>query len=211
VEPLHPIEVRVLGSLLEKDITTPEYYPLTLKALVHACNQKNSRDPVVNYDEETVLQALALLRIKGLAVRITGPGYRVEKYGHQLGDRMNLGRRELALMCVLMLRGEQPIGLLRDRCERRYDFTDLEELERVLEALASRNPDPLVVQTRRNRWTHLLCGAPVLSEESPAAPATHEPHASSNGAGNLTGRLEALEQEVAALREELTDLRKQFE
>ena len=109
-EPLHPVEIRVLGSLLEKEVTTPEYYPLTLNALVNACNQKSSRDPVVNYEEEPVQQALALLRHKGLAVRISGAGHRVEKYAHSLGERLNLGRRESAVLCVLMLRGPQTAG-----------------------------------------------------------------------------------------------------
>src|ERR1700740_3659615 len=98
---LNPESSRVLGSLIEKDITTPEYYPLTLNALVNACNQKSSRDPVVNYDEDTVLQALTLLREKGLALKITGAGHRVEKYSHRLGESLNLGRREIALLCVL--------------------------------------------------------------------------------------------------------------
>src|SRR5258708_8509580 len=104
-EPLHPAEIRVLGALLEKEITTPEYYPLTLNALVNACNQKSSRDPVVNYSEETVQQALALLRHKGLSVKISGAGHRVEEYAHSLGERLNLGPRGSAVLCVLMLRG----------------------------------------------------------------------------------------------------------
>lgn len=211
MEPLHPIEVRVLGSLLEKDITTPEYYPLTLRALVQACNQKNSREPVVNYDDATVLKALALLRGKGLATRLSGPGHRVEKFGHQLSDRLNLGRRELALLAVLMLRGEQPVGLLRDRCERYYDFADLDEMESGLEALAKRAPDPLVVQTRRNRWTHLLCGAPVLAEEAAPHPTDMEEERRPANSNGLAERLEALEQEVAALREELSEFRRKFE
>lgn len=209
MEPLHPIEVRVLGALLEKDITTPEYYPLTLRALVQACNQKHSREPVVNYDDQTVLQALTLLRNKGLATKLTGAGHRVEKYGHQIGDRLNLGRRELALLSVLMLRGEQPVGLLRDRCERGYGFADQEEMEHVLETLANRSPDPLVVQTRRNRWTHLLCGAPVLNEDPPPE-SSGNIHASA-GQDALGARLEALERELAALREEFTEFRRKFE
>src|ERR1700683_5739289 len=99
-EPLHAAEIRALGALLEKEITTPEYYPLTVTALVNACNQKSNRDPVVNYEEEDVQQALSILRHKGLAVRISGAGHRVEKYGHSLGERLNLGRRESAVLCV---------------------------------------------------------------------------------------------------------------
>jgi len=144
VEALQPTEVRVLGALVEKEITTPEYYPLTLNALVNACNQKSSREPVVNYGEDTVSQALTLLRNKGLSLRITGAGHRVEKYGHTLGEKLNLGRREVALLCVLMLRGPQTVGELRGRTERMHNFEDLEEVERCLEALAARDPDPLV-------------------------------------------------------------------
>src|SRR3954468_5531544 len=105
---LHPIEVRVLASLLEKEITTPEYYPLTLNALVNACNQKSNREPVVSYDEHTVLRAIDTLREKKLALKITsGAGSRVDKYAHRFSEGFNLGRRELAVLCVLMLRGPQ--------------------------------------------------------------------------------------------------------
>src|SRR6266446_5912703 len=140
MEALHPVEVRVIGALLEKEITTPENYPLTLNALVNACNQKSSREPVVNYDEATVLQALAMLRAKGLALMISGAGHRVEKYSHTLGEKLNLGRREAALLCVLMLRGPQTLGELRSRTERMHDFVELEEVERCLESLAVREP-----------------------------------------------------------------------
>ena len=109
MEPLHSIEIRVLGALLEKDIATPEYYPLTVNALMNACNQKSSREPVVSYDDATVEQALELLRTKGLALRVSGSGHRVEKWGHRLGE-WNMGRRELAVLCVLMLRGPQTVG-----------------------------------------------------------------------------------------------------
>src|SRR3989442_549402 len=149
-------EIRVLGSLLEKDITTPEYYPLTLNALVNACNQKSSREPVVHYDEQTVEQALEMLQSKRLATRLSGPGHRVEKFGHRLGEQLNLGRREVALLCVLMLRGPQTIGELRGRTERMHDFADLDEVTRVLESLAARQPEPLAREGSRGRWLHLL-------------------------------------------------------
>src|ERR1700674_1023197 len=155
-EPLHPTEVRVLGALVEKEITTPEYYPLTLNALLNACNQKSSREPVVSYGEDTVSQALVQLRNKGLGVRITGAGHRVEKYGHRLGEKLNLGRRELALLCVLMLRGPQTVGELRGRTERMHDFADLEEVERVLETLAAHEPDPTHAPVRTGRWVQLF-------------------------------------------------------
>jgi uncharacterized protein len=199
MEALHPTEVRVLGALVEKEITTPEYYPLTLNALVNACNQKSSREPVVSYGEDTVSQALTLLRNKGLSLRITGAGHRVEKYGHTLGEKLNLGRREMALLCVLMLRGPQTVGELRGRAERMHAFEDLEEVERCLEALADRDPDPLVTRMPRGRWAHLLSGAP--EDVAEAAP---------ENAG-LEQRVSTLEREVEQLKQQLEGFRKQFE
>src|SRR5271155_1876985 len=169
VEPLHPVEIRVLGALIEKDITTPEYYPLTVNSLQNACNQKSSRDPVVQFDEQTVEQALETLKNKHLVVRISGAGHRVEKFAHRLGEKLNLGRRELALLCVLMLRGPQTVGELRGRTERMHDFADMEEVERVLEGLASR-PEPLVAAASRGRWVHLFSGEPDLSAEPSSTP-----------------------------------------
>src|SRR5580700_7194257 len=118
-------EARVLGALLEKEIATPEYYPLSLNALVNACNQKSNREPVVSYDEETVEQALESLRTKGLAVRITGRDSRVPKHGQRFTETLNLGRREAAILCVLLLRGPQTVGELRGRSERLHQFDDL--------------------------------------------------------------------------------------
>jgi len=202
---LGEVETRVLGSLLEKDIATPEYYPLTLNALVNACNQKSSRDPVVNYDEDTVNQALDLLKMKGLALRISGAGHRVEKWSHRLGEAMNLGRRELALLCVLMLRGPQTVGELRGRTERMHNFADMDEVERMLESLASRQPDPLTARVPRGRWIHLLSEAPPEGQQEAvaAAPAYARP--------GLEARVEALEREVAELRREWERFRSQFE
>ena len=200
MEPLHPVEVRVLGALLEKDLTTPEYYPLTLNALQNACNQKSSREPVTGFDEATVSQALDTLRHRGLALKVSGAGHRVEKFGHRLGDSMNLGRRELALLCVLMLRGAQTVGELRGRTERMHEFSDLDEVERVLQTLASREP-ALVAPAARGRWVHLW-HEPTESSEPASTPAA---------ASGLVQRVEALEQEVAELKQQLSDLRRQFE
>src|SRR5712692_8441426 len=141
---LHPVEARVLGSLLEKEITTPEYYPLTLNALVNACNQKSNRDPLVSYDEDTVKRALESLRMKGLVLEITGGGNRVPKHGQRFSEALNLGRRELAILCELMLRGPQTSGELRSRTERLHEFTDLTEVESCLKGLMERDPNPLV-------------------------------------------------------------------
>jgi uncharacterized protein len=208
-EPLHPAEIRVLGALLEKEVTTPEYYPLTLNALVNACNQKSSRDPVVNYSEDVVQQSLALLRHKGLAVRISGAGHRVEKYGHSLGERLNLGRRESAVLCVLMLRGPQTAGELRGRTERMYEFTEIADVEHCLESLAQRTPEPLVAAMPRGRWGHLLGGAPDLTQPIPQEAA--EPQGPSPQVAGLEARVAELEREVAELKQTLESFRRQFE
>src|SRR5438105_4089306 len=133
---LDAAEARVLGSLLEKEIATPEYYPLSLNALVNACNQKSNREPVVSYDEDIVEAALEGLRAKGLASRITGADTRVPKHEQRFMEKCNLGRREVAVMCVLMLRGPQTVGELRGRTERLYAFDDLEAVESTLQRLA---------------------------------------------------------------------------
>src|SRR5271156_1780022 len=158
---LDPVEARVLGSLLEKEITTPEYYPLSLNALLNACNQKSNRDPMVHFDEETVDRVLDVLRDKGLLLNITGAGSRVPKYGHRLSEKLNLGRREMAVLCELMLRGPQTLGELRTRAERMHPFDDLAEVESVLD----RMPELAVKLPRRPgekeaRYAHLLSGAP---------------------------------------------------
>lgn len=202
METLHPIAVRVLGSLLEKDMTTPEYYPMTLNALQNACNQKSSREPIVNYDENTVLQGLELLRQQQLVTKISGAGHRVEKYGHRLGEKLNLGRRELAVLCVLMLRGPQTVGEIRGRTERMHQFNDLEEVERVLESLAAREPDPLVAPAGRGRWRQLW------SEHEEEA---SEPVAVTPARASLEARVAALEQEVTGLKQQMESFRKQFE
>lgn len=198
VEPLHAIEVRVLGALLEKDMTTPEYYPMTINALENACNQKSSRDPIVNYDEEAVVEALASLQYKGLVLRISGAGHRVEKYGHRLGEVLNLGRREQAVLAVLMLRGPQTVGELRGRTERMHAFADMEEVEHVLASLASRE---LAAPMARGRWGHRLSGPP---DETAAA----EPVALRTP---LEARVEALERDIAEIRQQFADFRRQFE
>jgi uncharacterized protein len=198
---LHPVEVRVLGSLLEKEITTPEYYPLSLNALVNACNQKSNRDPVVSFDEDTVEQALQSLRDKGLLLSVSGAGSRVMKYGHRISEKLNLGRRELAILCELMLRGAQTPGELRTRTERMHRFDDIAELESVIERL----PELMVKLPRRpgekeSRYAHLLSGPPAATAEEPQATAEI----------TRTDRIGALEQEVKDLKAELENLKEQF-
>ena len=192
VDILHPVEVRVLGALIEKDITTPEYYPLTVNSLQNACNQKSSRDPVVQFDERIVEQALETLKNKHLVVRISGAGHRVEKWAHRLGETLNLGRREMALLCVLMLRGPQTVGELRGRTERMHDFNDLDEVERVLETLEK---SELVARASRGRWVQLLGGAVEIEDSQPVA-VMRTP---------IEERVVALERELQRLKEQLEE------
>src|SRR5215469_10082975 len=164
-------EVRVLGSLLEKEIATPDYYPLSLNALINACNQKSNREPVVWFDEATVENALSGLRAKGVATRITGGDSRVPKHGQRFTERFNLGRREAAILCLLMLRGPQTIGELRGRSERLYTFDDLEAVESTLHRLAEMGfvkELPRLAGSREPRHTHLLSGDVEITQEAPA-------------------------------------------
>jgi uncharacterized protein YceH (UPF0502 family) len=201
---LHSVEVRVLGSLIEKEITTPEYYPLSLNALINACNQKSNRDPVVFFDEQTVLDALESMRAKALTTIITGAGSRVAKYAHRLSETLNLGRRETAILCELMLRGPQTGGELRNRAERMHRFNDLSEVESLLE----RMPDWVTRLGRRpgekeNRYAHLFSGPVDTSEAEPLSDgATASPQ--------HRDRLATLEVEVSQLRAEIDELKKQF-
>ena len=198
-------EVRVLACLLEKESTTPEYYPLSLNALTLACNQKNNRDPVVSYDEDTVSDALDSLREKKLA-RQSSAGSRVAKYEHSVLEVFNLGRRELALLCTLMLRGPQTIGELKDRSERMRSFSDLAEVESCLDSLMRWEPQALAVKLPRQtgmkepRYMHLLAG----NVESP-------PSRTIERAVPLEEQVEALRRELQELREEFLRFRQQFE
>ena len=151
MEPLTPVEARVLGALIEKEATTPEYYPLSLNALVNACNQKSNRDPVVDYDEEAVGDALLALRERKFAVTITGSG-RVHKYAQRISETLNMGRRELAVLCTLLLRGPQTLGEIRDRSERMFAFADLDETARALEKLAEWPDIPLGQEAPSSAW-----------------------------------------------------------
>jgi len=202
-------EVRVLGALLEKEIATPDYYPLSLNALVNACNQKSNREPVVSYDEDTVEQALEGLRGKGLAVRITGGDSRVPKHGQRFTEKLNLGRREVALLCVLMLRGPQTVGELRGRAERLHAFEDLEGVESTLNHLAEQGMVmklPRQSGSRESRYAHLLAG----EVEEPEVPEALQPAAAPRGPA-ADDRIAALETELAELRREFEEFRKRFE
>ena len=201
---LEAAEARVLGSLMEKEIATPEYYPLSLNALVNACNQKSNREPVVSYDEETVETALEGLREKGLSLRITGRDSRVPKHEQRFTERHNLGRREAAVICVLLLRGPQTPGELRGRTDRLYTFDDLEGVESTLHKLVEMGfvkQLPRQAGFKEQRWAHLLSGD--VDVEAAPAPAERGP--------SDRDRIAALERDLAELRAQFEDFRRRFE
>jgi len=225
---LTEIETRVLGSLIEKDITTPDYYPLSLNALVNACNQKNNRDPVMTLDETAVRNALATLQEKRMAGPAGGADSRVTKYEHRLQEVFNFDRRETAIVCVLLLRGPQTPGELRGRADRMYHFDTLEDVVSTLDRLAQREP-PLVCilarqpGTKEYRYMHLFSGEPLEPTVSRAAleresAALLAQETSVPAVPPPAQRLARLEDEVSRLRADLTEVqlqlatfRKQFE
>ena len=207
---LNEAEVRVLGALMEKEVSTPEYYPLSLNALVNACNQKSNREPVVSYDEDTVESALAGLRQKGLAVRVSGHDMRVPKHAHRLSEVINLGRREAAVLCVLMLRGPQTPGELRGRTERLYQFDSLEAVDACLTRLMEWQPEPLIARLARQagykepRYAHLLSGEPPAQPAAPAAPRETRDDA----LAQLQATVARLETDVEELKRQMAELRR---
>ena len=206
---LTEVEARVLGSLIEKDMATPEYYPMSLNALVNASNQKSNRDPVVSYDESRVSAAVDSLREKRLATVITGGDNRVPKHGHLASQTLNLGNRELAPLCVLLLRGPQTGGELKGRTERLHAFDDVEAVENCLARMAEAGLAMQLARqpgTREPRWTHLLCGAPV-ERPAEAVPAVSKP----DRVTALEAAVEELRGEMQQLREEFATFRRQFE
>ena len=210
---LNEAEARVLGSLVEKQVTTPEYYPLTLNSLTLACNQKNNRTPVTSYSETEVAHALETLREKNLAYVFYGSTSRVPKYKHVLPEVMHLSQPELALVCVLLLRGPQTPGELATRGYRLYEFSGLEEVESTLNSLISREPDPLVTRLPRQpgqkeaRYAHLLSGEVSIDLISDDAAPTR-----SRGRVDIQAdRMATLEAEVERLRGEVLTLKEQFE
>jgi uncharacterized protein YceH (UPF0502 family) len=218
---LNEIEVRVVGSLIEKQLTTPEYYPLTLNSLTHACNQISNRDPVVAFDEKSVAQALESLREKNLAYVFYGSDSRVPKYKHVMPEIFHLSKPEMAVICVLMLRGPQTIGELRGRTGRMHEFADLGEVESTLASLAAREDEPLVAKLPRqpgkkdSRYAHLLAGD-VEVEEAPVRaprvePIVKEVRAENEKLARLETEVEQLRSEVAKLQMEFADFKKQFE
>ena len=217
---LNPVEGRVLGALVEKDITTPDYYPLSLNALVNACNQKNNREPVMTLDENSVRDALSGLQEFNLAGPASGADSRVTKYEHRLQEVFNFDRREIAVVCVLLLRGAQTPGELRGRTERMYHFDTLEDVVSTLDRVAQRE-SPLVCilarqpGTKEYRYMHLFSGEPL---EPTVSRATLERESAAVTVADTllqavpppAQRLARLEEEVASLRRELTDVQQQL-
>lgn len=215
---LNEVEVRVLGSLVEKQITLPDYYPMTLNALVNACNQKSSRNPVVAYDEQTVQRALDSLREKGVAWVFKGADSRVLKYGHIFEKAYELNEREVAVMCVLMLRGAQTPGEVRSRTAPLYNFDSLDEVEATLQSLIERDT-PLVVRlprqagTKESRFMHLVAGEVAIDYQEAAPREAPAPRArvDEERVAKLEEQVAALQGELAELRQQFLDFKKQFE
>lgn len=206
----------MLGSLVEKDITTPDYYPLSLNALVNACNQKNNREPMTSFDEETVRLALRNLSDKHLAGTAGGADSRVTKYEHRLQEVFNFTRPETAILCVLLLRGPQTPGELRGRTERMHRFEDLDEVLSGLQQLMRREP-PLAKAlgrrpgTKEIRYAHLLSGD-VEAWEPPAETAHSGSVADENErVAHLEEQVAAVQREIAELRQQMAEFKKQFE
>jgi uncharacterized protein YceH (UPF0502 family) len=204
---LNPIECRALACLLEKEKTTPEYYPMSLNSLTNACNQKSNRDPAMTLDDSQVADALNRLKGKRLVWFLSTAGGRVPKFEHNFTTHWKFQATEVAILCELMLRGPQTVGELRTRAARMHEFQDLEQVEKTLLNLSTRNDGPFVTLLARQagrkeqRWAHLFCGEPVDV-------------AAKELAGELlpvaADRMTALEAEVAALRAEIAQLRQEF-
>jgi uncharacterized protein len=202
---LNPVELRVLGCLVEKQITTPEYYPMSLNAVTNACNQKNNREPVVQYDELIVHKALDSLRNKGLATVLTGAGIRAPKYRHYFKEKTGFSDAQIAVLTELMLRGAETPGEVRSRAERLYPFDDLQQVETLLQEFCE-GESPLVMRLPRlagqkeQRYMHLLGGQPDLSAWSESVPSE----------ANSEPQLLDLEKKVAVLEKEVADLKRAF-
>jgi uncharacterized protein len=214
---LNEMEARVLGALLEKEITTPDNYPLSLNSLVNACNQKSNRDPVMNLDEESVRDALRTLQDNSLARSVSAADSRVTKYEHRLQEAFNFDRREAAIFCELLLRGPQTPGELRTRAERMHPFDDLSEAQSALQRLMNREP-PLVKVlarqpgTKESRYIHLLSGdakavSATAGREVPAAVEREKMDEFSR----LSSEIAELRRDMADLKEQFAAFRKQFE
>lgn len=198
-------EVRVLGSIIEKQYTTPAYYPMTINSITNACNQKSSRNPVVSYDESLVEDTISGLRDKQLSGIVTSNDYRVPKYTQAFGKRYNLTIQEIAVLCVLFLRGEQTVGEIRSRTSRIYDFKNLSEVQETFDKLMKKEDGPFIIKLpkdtgREHRYTHLFCGEPEIT--------THVEKSSSN---ELEERVNILEMEIETLKKEILSIKNEFD
>ena len=217
VNPLNEVEIRVLGALVEKDITTPDYYPLSLNALVNACNQKNNREPVMNLDEGAVRQALDALHDQNLAGPAGGADSRVTKYEHRLQEVFNFNRAETAIVCALLLRGPQTPGELRGRTERMHRFEALDEVQSTLQRLMQREPPivkvlPRQPGTKEARYMHLLSGdTPEVSVALAPLSAIANRTDDNEAFMRLQGEVQELRKDVADLKQQFESFRKTFE
>ncbi len=214
---LNETETRILGALVEKQLTTPEYYPLTINALLNACNQKTNREPVVSFTEETVQKSVDDLRDKNMVYVFYGSTSRVPKYKHILPDALELEPPETAILCVLMLRGAQTLGELRERTGRLYEFPGLGEVSETLDRLTRRD-EPLVVKLERQpgqkevRYAHLLAGEIVQSSSVNLSAESSVSNQSRNERiEKLERKTEELQTEISALQQMFEDFKKQFE
>jgi hypothetical protein len=210
-------EVRVLGSLIEKDITTPDYYPLSLNALVNACNQKSNRDPFMQLDENAVRDALSALQERRMAGPAGGADSRVPKYEHRLQEVFNFTRPEISVLCVLLLRGPQTPGELRGRAERMHRFETLDDVQSALQKLMQRDPPlakvlPRQPGTKEARWMHLLAGDLTTPETPQSGSATYDRGSEEEERmARLEEGMRTLRRELGEVKDELERLRKRFE
>jgi uncharacterized protein YceH (UPF0502 family) len=210
---LTDLEARVLGCLIEKQLTTPEYYPLSLNALMLACNQKNNRYPVVTYDDKTVVRGLDGLREKKLIWMVHSAGSRVPKYEHRLPETLPLPADQVAALCLLLLRGPQTAGEIRGRSDRLHPFSTIPEVEIALHQLSLRPEGALVVKlpllprTHEPRFAHLLCGEPVIPTVTVPVPAAEAARAAVEAENARLGKIET---ELAALQAEMAEMKAQF-
>ena len=214
---LNEVECRILGSLIEKEVTTPEYYPLSVNALVNACNQKSNRDPVLNLEEAVVRQALHSLEGQSLVRSVSPADSRVTKYEHRLQEVFNFYRHEIAILCLLLLRGPQTTGELRSRSERMHSFDDLSAVQSSLQHLMKREPalvKPLPRQpgTKETRYAHLFSGDVEQAEPEPKAKAPAlERFVDGDRVRQLEEEITGLKNEIADLKQQFTQFRKQFD
>jgi uncharacterized protein YceH (UPF0502 family) len=218
-KPFDPVEARVLACLVEKSITTPEYYPLTLNALTAACNQKSNRDPMMQVTDTEVVRALDSLRDRKLAWSVTLAGSRAPRYRHSLQDVIPLSPAHTAVLCELLLRGPQTLGELRTHASRMVEIPDTAAVQGILQDLSSRSDGPLVVVLprqpgrREDRYAHLLCGAPPVEPEasSPVEPARLAVLAENERLAALEAKVALLQDELARLNARFGDFERQFQ